>query len=76
MDTQVVTGTVAEAPPQVRFRPGDFVLRRGDSVPVLCEVVGEEESGRLLRVRGVGWAPGFSMLVDPAELKPMKALLR
>jgi hypothetical protein len=72
---QAISADTAFAPLQVRFRPGDFVLRRSDSVPVLCEVVGEEDGG-LLRVRGVGWAPGYSMLVKPDELKPMRSLLR
>jgi hypothetical protein len=43
------------------FKPGDLVVP-ASGYPVLCEVV-SADTGGLVRIRGLDWSPGFTVLV-------------
>ena len=58
---------------RMSFRPGDLVISRA-GYPTLFEIVSIQDDG-LLRVHGLNWAPGYSALVDPEEVRPVNALL-
>jgi hypothetical protein len=49
------------------FRPGDLVLPV-TGYPLLCEVV-RLDAGGLLRIRGVGWSPGYTVLVQAEDYR-------
>ena len=49
------------------FRPGDLVLPV-TGYPLLCEVVRVETDG-LLRIRGIGWSPGYTVLVRAEDYR-------
>ncbi len=65
-----------EAPARGRrpiFRPGDLVTTRS-GYPVLYEILSLHDD-RLLRVRGLNWAPGYSAVVDVDNVRPVTGIL-
>ena len=59
--------------PGFRYRPGDLVVSaRG--YPTLFEVISVCDDG-LLRLRGVNWAAGYSVLVPPEGVRPTSGIL-
>jgi hypothetical protein len=67
-----------EFPPSDRtmavYRPGDFVASQTNAYPVLLEIIGLEEDG-LLRVRGLGWPPGYSAVLPRHQVRHVSAIL-
>ena len=49
------------------FQPGDLVLP-STGYPQLCEVVRIEPDG-LIRIKGLQWAPGYTVLVHPRDYR-------
>jgi hypothetical protein len=60
--------------PTVVYRPGDLVASQANTYPVLLEVIGIEVDGQL-RVRGVGWAPGYSVLLARDQVRQVSSIL-
>jgi hypothetical protein len=58
----------------VAYRPGDFVASQTNSYPVLLEIIGLEDDG-LLRVRGLGWAPGYTAVIARDQVRHVNAIL-
>jgi hypothetical protein len=56
------------------FHPGDLVTT-STGYPVLYEVLTVQDDG-LLRVRGLNWAPGYSAIVDSADVRPVTGILQ
>jgi hypothetical protein len=67
-----------ELPPADRtvaaYRPGDFVASQTNTYPVLLEIVGIEDGG-LLRVRGLGWPPGYSAVLPRDQIRHVSTIL-
>jgi hypothetical protein len=58
----------------VAYRPGDYVASQTHHYPVLLEIIGLEDGG-LLRVRGLGWAPGYTAVVARDQVRHVNAIL-
>jgi hypothetical protein len=58
----------------VAYRPGDFVASQTNTYPVLLEIVGVEDDG-LLRVRGLGWPPGYSAVLPREQIRHVSSIL-
>lgn len=56
------------------YRPGDVVASQTNTYPILLEIVGHEADG-LLRVRGLGWPPGYSAVLPRDQVRHVSAIL-
>ncbi len=62
------------AHPRAEYRPGDLVTSQANTYPVLLEVIGFEVDGQL-RVRGIGWMPGFSAVLGKDQVRFISSIL-
>lgn len=59
--------------PHLRYRPGDLVVSIS-GFPMLYEVISISDDG-VLRLRGVNWAAGYSVLVPAEKVRPTSGIL-